>query len=89
LVEGFHNNFILGLFFTVILGAYFTFLQAGEYYEASFNMRDAIYGSIFYMGTGFHGFHVLIGTSFLLITSLRGLKLNFINSHHVGLEAAA
>jgi cytochrome c oxidase subunit 3 len=57
----------LGLLITVILGVYFTFLQGGEYYEAGFSIRDSVYGSVFFMGTGFHGAHVIIGSSFLVV----------------------
>ena len=60
-----------GLVGTVVLGVYFTFLQAGEYYEASFTIADGAYGSTFFIATGFHGLHVLIGKSFLLVCLAR------------------
>ena len=53
-----------GLFFTVLLGIYFSILQAYEYIEAPFTIADSVYGSTFYIATGFYGFHVLIGTTF-------------------------
>nr|QVL28780.1 cytochrome c oxidase subunit III [Eristalis himalayensis] len=86
------NNFsqtTQGLFFTVLLGIYFSILQAYEYIEAPFTIADAVYGSTFYMATGFHGLHVLIGTIFLLICLIRHLNNHFSKNHHFGFEAAA
>nr|UXD06482.1 cytochrome c oxidase subunit III [Parantica sita] len=86
------NNFTQttqGLFFTVILGIYFTILQAYEYYEAPFTITDSIYGSTFFMATGFHGMHVIIGTIFLLICLIRHINNHFSMNHHFGFEAAA
>nr|YP_009231560.1 cytochrome c oxidase subunit III [Dixella aestivalis]ALZ48581.1 cytochrome c oxidase subunit III [Dixella aestivalis] len=89
LMEGNHTQTTQGLFFTVILGIYFTILQAYEYMEASFSIADAVYGSTFYMATGFHGLHVLIGTTFLLVCLIRHVKFHFSSTHHFGFEAAA
>nr|YP_010925325.1 cytochrome c oxidase subunit III [Hylurgus ligniperda]WGL40349.1 cytochrome c oxidase subunit 3 [Hylurgus ligniperda]WKD83318.1 cytochrome c oxidase subunit III [Hylurgus ligniperda] len=86
------NNFtqaIQGLSMTVILGTYFTFLQKFEYFEANFSISDSIYGSTFYMTTGLHGMHVIIGSVFLLICLLREILNHFSSSHHFGFEAAA
>lgn len=80
------NNF---LFITIFLGVYFTFLQFIEYKEASFTIADSIYGSTFFIATGFHGLHVLIGTIFLLVCFIRRLKNHFSSYHHFGFEAAA
>lgn len=74
---------------TIILGVYFTLLQIYEYLEASFNISDSSYGSTFYIATGFHGIHVLIGTTFLIIRFIRNLIIHFSASHHFGFEAAA
>uniref|UniRef100_A0AAU7YTD3 Cytochrome c oxidase subunit 3 n=1 Tax=Rhopalus qinlinganus TaxID=3151527 RepID=A0AAU7YTD3_9HEMI len=74
---------------TAILGIYFTVLQAFEYVEASFCISDSVYGSSFFMATGFHGIHVIIGTTFLLICSARHLMHHFSKTHHFGFEAAA
>ena len=71
LMEGDHSGTIQGLIATVILGAYFTFLQAGEYWETSFTIADGAYGSSFFVATGFHGLHVLIGSTFLLVCLVR------------------
>nr|YP_009489600.1 cytochrome c oxidase subunit III [Ornithoptera richmondia]SPP23503.1 cytochrome c oxidase subunit III [Ornithoptera richmondia] len=86
------NNFSQmsqSLFLTIILGIYFSILQAYEYYEAPFSIADSIYGSIFFMATGFHGLHVIIGTIFLSICFLRHLNFHFSSNHHFGFEAAA
>nr|ADO60502.1 cytochrome c oxidase subunit III [Eulichas sp. BMNH 840452] len=86
------NNFkqaIQGLTLTVILGLYFTALQGFEYIEAPFTISDAVYGSSFFMATGFHGIHVIIGTSFLSVCLLRLYLNHFSSIHHFGFEAAA
>lgn len=77
------------LILTVILGLYFTFLQIIEYYESPFSIADSIYGSSFFIATGFHGLHVIIGTIFLFICLLRINYLHFSKTHHFGFEAAA
>lgn len=89
LIENNHSQTTQGLFFTVLLGVYFTILQAYEYIEAPFTIADSIYGSTFFMATGFHGIHVLIGTTFLLVCLLRHLNNHFSKNHHFGFEAAA
>lgn len=77
------------LLVTVLLGAYFTFLQRLEYYEASFSIADSVYGSSFFVATGFHGLHVIIGSIFLSVCLLRIYLQHFSNAHHFGFEAAA
>lgn len=77
------------LFFTIILGLYFSILQGFEYEEASFRIADAVYGSTFFIATGFHGLHVLIGTTFLMVCLTRHLNNHFSQHHHFGFEAAA
>nr|WGO58216.1 cytochrome c oxidase subunit III [Blattella foliolata] len=89
LLEDNYNQGLQGLFFTVVLGIYFTVLQAYEYVEAPFTIADSVYGSSFFMATGFHGLHVIIGTTFLLTCLLRHLFLHFSSGHHFGFEAAA
>nr|QYK19556.1 cytochrome c oxidase subunit III [Pelvicachromis pulcher] len=74
---------------TVCLGLYFTLLQTMEYYEAPFTIADGAYGSTFFVATGFHGLHVIIGTTFLAICLLRQAYHHFTTSHHFGFEAAA
>nr|WGO62244.1 cytochrome c oxidase subunit III [Andraca olivacea] len=89
LMENNHSETNKSLFITICLGVYFTILQAYEYLEASFSIADSIYGSTFFMATGFHGLHVIIGTFFLLICLLRHLNNHFSKNHHFGFEAAA
>ncbi|MCJ9427640.1 cytochrome c oxidase subunit 3 [Kordiimonas marina] len=78
-----------GLWLTVLLGASFSMVQAHEYSEAAFSFAGNIYGSTFFMATGFHGFHVLVGTIFLAVCLIRAYKGQFKPDHHFGLEAAA
>jgi cytochrome c oxidase subunit III len=91
-----HNDrkgLIQGLLVTIALGAVFSVVQAYEYAHAAFAFsRDNggnIYGSTFFMATGFHGFHVLIGTIFLAVCLFRALKGHFTPEKHFGFEAAA
>ena len=74
---------------TVLLGIYFSLLQLFEYLDAEFSIADSCYGSTFFIATGFHGLHVLIGTLFLFICFIRHLNIHFSNYHHFGFEAAA
>nr|WEL32846.1 cytochrome c oxidase subunit III [Sinomastax longicornea] len=89
LMESNYSMGLQGLMMTVILGLYFTLLQGYEYWESPFTISDSIYGSTFFMATGFHGIHVIIGTTFLLICLTRHYCNHFSNSHHFGFEAAA
>jgi cytochrome c oxidase subunit III len=84
------KGLIWGLVLTIVLGALFTCVQAYEYGHALFNFYGGdIYSSTFFMATGFHGFHVLIGTIFLLVCLFRALKGHFTPQQHFGFEAAA
>nr|ALO77223.1 cytochrome c oxidase subunit 3 [Phycosecis limbata] len=89
LMENNYKQGVQGLLLTVILGVYFTILQAYEYHEAAFSISDAVYGSAFFMATGFHGLHVLIGSTFLMICLFRHLSNHYSQFHHFGFEAAA
>jgi cytochrome c oxidase subunit 3 len=89
IIENNHSQIAQGLFFTILLGIYFSILQGYEYTEASFSMAEAVYGSTFFIATGFHGLHVLIGTTFLTICLFRHLNHHFSRRHHFGFEAAA
>ena len=75
--------------FTVGLGFIFSLLQAWEYAHAPFSFSGGIYPSTFFMATGFHGFHVIIGTVFLAVCWMRTVKGHFQKDHHFGFEAAA
>lgn len=72
-----------------MLGVYFTCLQVIEYFEAPFSISDGIYGSTFFVATGFHGLHVLIGSIFLIVCFARCYAFHFSTRHHFGFEAAA
>lgn len=89
LMESNYTQTMQGLFFTVLLGVYFSILQGYEYVEAPFCIADSVYGSRFFIATGFHGFHVLIGTTFLAVCLGRLMVNQFSHSHHFGFEAAA
>nr|YP_010835051.1 cytochrome c oxidase subunit III [Euglandina singleyana]WFQ82726.1 cytochrome c oxidase subunit III [Euglandina singleyana] len=78
-----------GLLTTFILGVYFLLLQYGEYGETAFSIADSVYGSTFFMATGFHGLHVMVGASFLLVCSIRMIYYHFNKNHHMGFIAAA
>nr|YP_008994044.1 cytochrome c oxidase subunit III [Cheirotonus jansoni]AGG19631.1 cytochrome c oxidase subunit III [Cheirotonus jansoni] len=89
LMENNHKQALQGLALTVTLGIYFTILQAYEYVEAPFTIADSVYGSTFFVATGFHGLHVIIGTTFLLTCLARHWFFHFSCTHHFGFEAAA
>nr|ACY09453.1 cytochrome c oxidase subunit III [Macrocentrus camphoraphilus] len=87
------NKFKLDAFFsiflTLFLGILFTFYQYKEYKESYFCINDSVYGSIFFMSTGFHGMHVLIGTLFIMICFYRLMKNQFSLIHHLGFEMSS
>nr|AGN71056.1 cytochrome c oxidase subunit III [Callulina kreffti] len=89
IMQGEQKNAIQALTLTILLGFYFTLLQALEYYEAPFTLADGIYGSTFFVATGFHGLHVIIGSLFLLTCLFRQTLYHFTSQHHFGFEAAA
>ncbi|PCI89090.1 MAG: cytochrome c oxidase subunit 3 [Hyphomicrobiales bacterium] len=89
LIHNERKTVIAGLSAAVILGVLFTILQAIEYSHAAFGIADGLYPSTFYLATGFHGFHVIIGTIFLFVILIRTIKGHFKPDHHFGFEAAA
>nr|QWB85862.1 cytochrome c oxidase subunit III [Ulochaetes vacca] len=89
LMENNYTQTFQSLTITVLLGIYFSILQGYEYYEAPFTITDSIYGASFFMSTGFHGLHVIIGSTFLLTCLIRHLNVHFSSIHHFGFEAAA
>jgi cytochrome c oxidase subunit 3 len=89
MIAGNRTQTVVGLVLTVILAILFTALQGFEYTNAGFSISDGIYGATFYMATGFHGFHVFIGTCFLTVCLIRVLSYHFTKQHHFGFEAAA
>jgi cytochrome c oxidase subunit 3 len=89
IVSGSKSQASIALLFTIGLAVIFTTLQGYEYFTAPFTISDGIYGSTFYMATGFHGFHVFIGTCFLTVCLGRLYLNHFTREHHFGFEAAA
>nr|WOR80815.1 cytochrome c oxidase subunit 3 [Trisinuata sp.] len=89
LMENNYKQAMYSLILTIILGIYFSILQGFEYFESTFTIADSVYGSSFFMATGFHGIHVIIGTTFLTVCLFRQLKNHFSANHHFGFEAAA
>jgi cytochrome c oxidase subunit 3 len=89
IVWGSKHEACLALIATIIYAAIFTALQGFEYLTAPFSISDGIYGSVFYMATGFHGFHVFVGTCFLFVCLVRLYFNHFTREHHFGFEAAA
>lgn len=88
LVSGNRKDSILALILTVVLGLIFTGFQGLEYYEATFSIADSVYGSTFFVATGFHGLHVIIGTCFLIVCLIRLINHQFTKHHHNGYEAS-
>jgi len=79
---------INGILATVAYGLIFTVVQGYEYNVAPFSINDGIFGSLFFVLTGFHGIHVLVGTIFLIVCLYRQRNYHFTRKHHVGFECA-
>lgn len=80
---------VISIIITIILGVIFIIFQYLEYNESFFRIRDSIYGSIFYLTTGFHGLHVFIGTLFIIVSYLRLIERQYSNLHNFGFEASS
>ncbi|MDP2356319.1 MAG: cytochrome c oxidase subunit 3 [Beijerinckiaceae bacterium] len=89
LLHGDREGLKKGLILTIVLGAVFSGVQAYEYMVAPFAFRNSLYGSTFFMATGFHGFHVLVGTIFLAVCLARVYMGHFTPKQHLGFEFAA
>jgi len=89
ILEGSFFDSTVSLLFTIILAIIFTACQYFEYINSSFTIADSVYGSCFFMATGFHGFHVFVGTCFLSVCLVRLIFDHFTSQHHLGFEAAA
>jgi cytochrome c oxidase subunit III len=89
LIHGDRKGLINGLWVTILLGMLFSSIQAYEYSQAPFPFAGLNYGTTFFMATGFHGFHVLVGTIFLMVCLARAYKGHFTPQQHFGFEAAA
>lgn len=83
-----YNNEI-AFTYTLILAFFFTFLQLYEYNNAPFSINDSVFGSCFFMTTGFHGFHVLVGSIFIFVTFYRYISYHFSKERHLGFEICA
>lgn len=88
-----HHNLIIknqetfkALIITISLGVIFTLLQGVEYWIATFSISDSVFGAIFFSTTGIHGIHVIIGTLFIVICTIRLYNNHFTNKHHTGIE---
>jgi cytochrome c oxidase subunit 3 len=88
LIQGNRRGTIIGIIITVLLAAVFTALQGFEYVEAPFTIADSVYGSTFFMATGFHGIHVIVGTIFIAVAFFRILSYHLTDHHHLGFEAS-
>lgn len=89
LINGIRRQRILAIIIRITFGLLFTLLQIKEYYDAPFTIADSIYGSTFYVITGFHGLHVIIGTIFLITNLCRIYAHHFTPKGHFGFEAGA
>jgi heme/copper-type cytochrome/quinol oxidase subunit 3 len=85
-----HKTFIVNMMYIAIsFGIFFSWLQFLEYGLTKFTINDGLYGSVFFMLTGLHGFHVIVGTTLLIISYWRTVINNFSTNHHIGFETAA
>ena len=89
LLEGDRKGLVWGLGLTILLGVIFSYVQFYEYSIAPFAFKDSIYGATFFMATGFHGFHVVVGAIFLAVCWVRAMRGHFTPDKHFGFEAAA
>ncbi len=89
LLENDRSGLKWGLICTIALGLTFTGVQAWEYSHAAFNFSGNIYGATFFMATGFHGAHVIIGSTFLIVCLIRAMMGHFTPTQHLGFEFAA
>jgi len=89
LLENDRQGLKWGLILTIVLGVTFTCVQAFEYSHAAFTFSGNVYGATFFMATGFHGFHVIIGTTFLIVCLIRAYLGHFTPTQHLGFEFAA
>ena len=88
IIHGRRKGALYGLVFTVILAFLFTTLQGKEYIISNYTFTDGTFGSVFYFGTGFHGFHVIIGTAYIAVGLWRVLAYHSSDNHHLGLETS-
>lgn len=88
LLSGNRKGAINGAILTIVLAIIFTFLQGYEYVTATFTWADSTYGNIFFLGTGAHGLHVIMGSIMITVATFRLIFYHATSQHHVGYEAA-
>jgi cytochrome c oxidase subunit 3 len=88
LIQGNRRASLIGLILTIVLALAFTACQGIEYYNTSFSISDSVYGTVFFASTGLHGFHVILGAIFLIVSLFRLTSYHFTDSHHLGYESA-
>ena len=86
LIAGKRKETILSIYLTIVLAVIFTMLQGYEYLESNFSFADSVFGNSFYASTGLHGFHVIVGTLFIIVSFVRIVFYNVTKQSHVGLE---
>lgn len=89
LINNYFNKSLVSLFFTIVLGFYFLYLQGLEYSETQFSISDGVYGRVFFIATGFHGMHVTVGAIFLTYVFVNLVLGKLVFNHHFSFEAAA
>lgn len=89
LINNYFNKSFISLTSTILLGVYFLYIQYLEYSEAQFAISDGVYGRTFFMATGFHGIHVMVGTLFLTYALFNLVSAKLLYNHHFSFEAAA
>lgn len=89
LINNYFFKSLVSLLITVCLGIYFLYMQYLEYSEAQFAISDGVYGRTFFMATGFHGIHVIVGTLFLSYSFFNLISAKLLFNHHFSFEAAA
>nr|WJJ69855.1 cytochrome c oxidase subunit 3 [Austromenopon atrofulvum] len=87
-LQGSWMSSCLACMMTLVLGCSFLGIQACEYWESSFSINDSVYGSVFFMTTGFHGFHVMVGVVMIIISTFRLAIFHMTKTHHLGLESS-
>lgn len=88
LIKKDRRSVILGTLITIALALLFSFFQYFEYVQAPFSFSDSVFGTVFYAMTGLHGFHVFVGTLFILVQWIRIILYHVTNTHHLGHESA-
>lgn len=89
IISGYKSVLLNMMYLAISFGIFFSWLQFIEYGLTKFTINDSLYGSSFFMLTGLHGFHVIVGTTLLVISYVRAINNSFSTQHHVGFETAA